>query len=292
VIATFDWTSPQLHLGSLLVVLALALWYLEATRKGGTQATKRQRWSFSWALIVTLVATSWPVADLAHSTSLAALVAQRLLLVLGAAPLLMLGLPDSLAARLTRPAPIDWIVIRLAKPGIAIITTTVLLAVTGVPATVAWGCRYPWVGALMSLAMLLAGFVLFQPVLDKGPGLAKMSPLGKVGYLVAQSVAPTFLSFVWIIASRPLYSSFTNQRHILHLSPLADQQAAGYLAKLGTFSVLWTLAYVMFSRVPSDETGEQSQLRWIDVERSLDRAERRGQLISESEPSDHEPGNS
>ena len=282
-IATFSWTAPQFHLGSLLVVVALAAWYLEATRYGAVPASKRQRWSFFSALAMVLIATSWPVADLAHSTSLAALVVQRLLLVLGAAPLLMLGLPDALAARLTRPAPIDWLVIRLARPGIAIITTTALLAVTGVPGTVAWSCQNPWVAALMSLAMLIAGLVLFQPILDKVPGLPKMSPLGKVGYLVAQSVAPTFLSFAWIIANRALYSSFTDQRRVLHISPLADQQAAGYIAKLGTFSVLWTIAYIKFSKMPNDETAEQSELRWIDVERSLDRAERRGQFVKETE---------
>ena len=91
------------------------------------------------------------------------------------------------------------------------------------------------------------------------------------------------MSFAWIIANRALYSSFTDQRRVLHISPLADQQAAGYIAKLGTFSVLWTIAYIKFSKMPNDETAEQSELRWIDVERSLDRAERRGQFVKETE---------
>ena len=283
-IATFDWTSPRVHLGSLLLAVAIGLWYLEATRAGATPASKGQRWAFFSGLLIFLIAMSWPVADLAHSTSLAVLVVQRLLLVLGAAPLLMLGIPDLLAARLTSPAPIDWLVVHLARPGIAIITTTALLAVTGVPPTVAWSCHNQVVASVMGLLMLVAGLVLFQPVLDKVPGLPRLSPLGKVGYLMAQSVAPTFLSFAWIISGRPLYGAFSGQSKVLHLSALADQQLAGYIAKLGTFSVLWTIAYVLFSRMPSDESSEQSPLRWSDVERSLARAERRGQTIRESGP--------
>lgn len=233
-------------------------------------------------LVFFLTAMTWPLADLAHETSLAALVVQRLMLVLGAAPLLMMGLPDTLAARLTSPAPIDWLVVRLARPGFAIITTTALLAITGVPATVSLSSHHRFFGAGMGIIMLLAGFVLFQPILDKVPGLPRLSPLGKVGYLMAQSVAPTFLSFAWIISGRPLYGSLHGQEQVLHISPLADQQLAGYIAKLGTFSVLWTIAYIHFSRMPSDESSEQSPLRWSDVERSLARAERRGQTIREA----------
>ena len=61
------------------------------------------------------------------------------------------------------------------------------------------------------------------------------------------------------------------------LSPLADQEVAGFLAKLGTIAVLWTVAFVAVNRAertePSDDDPEP--LTWVDVERHLLRAERR-----------------
>jgi cytochrome c oxidase assembly factor CtaG len=57
------------------------------------------RWSrhqiefFAGACAASVIALTWPVADLAAHWSLTALVTQRLILVLAVAPMLLLGLP-------------------------------------------------------------------------------------------------------------------------------------------------------------------------------------------------------
>jgi hypothetical protein len=61
------------------------------------------------------------------------------------------------------------------------------------------------------------------------------------------------------------------------LSPLLDQQLAGFLAKLGTIAVLWTVAFVIMTRAQTAETAgrDTEPLMWSDVEREIERAERR-----------------
>ena len=61
------------------------------------------------------------------------------------------------------------------------------------------------------------------------------------------------------------------------MSPLLDQELAGFLAKLSTIAVLWTVAFVIMTRAQAAETaGEDSEpLVWSDVEREIQRAERR-----------------
>jgi cytochrome c oxidase assembly factor CtaG len=130
---------------------------------------------------------------------------------------------------------------------------------------------------------VLTGIVLWLPVIDRVPGVTRLPLMGKAGYLFAQSIAPTFLSFAWIFASRPLYGSLHGQAAAVGLSPLADQQAAAYLSKLGTFGVLWTVAFILFSRAGDGEDVEEPQLHWADVERALERADRRRRPTKEAE---------
>ena len=61
------------------------------------------------------------------------------------------------------------------------------------------------------------------------------------------------------------------------MSPLLDQQLAGFLAKLSTIAVLWTVAFVIMTRAQAAETtGQDAEpLMWSDVEREIERAERR-----------------
>ena len=272
---SFAWGSPRLHLAPILLALGLAAWYFEATSREGSRASGRERLAFLSGLLALVVALSWPLDELATSVSLLAVIAQRQLLILVAAPLLLLGTPPSVAARLTRPAPIDWLASRLSRPVPALVTTTVVLALTALPPSVDAAATSPALRALLLVGTFGAGLVLWLPVIDRVPGVPRLRPLAKGGYLVAQAVAPTFLSFVWIFALHPLYHALHGQQRLLDLSPLADQQLSGYLAKLGTFGVLLSVAYVIFAR--ADEADEESStpLHWSDVERALERAERR-----------------
>ena len=82
---------------------------------------------------------------------------------------------------------------------------------------------------------------------------------------------------VWIFARRPLYASYDHHRTVLGMSPVLDQQLAGFLAKLCTIAVLWTVAFSLMMRSHAAvEVGEDPEpLLWSDVEREIQRADRR-----------------
>ena len=92
-----------------------------------------------------------------------------------------------------------------------------------------------------------------------------------------QSIVPSFLSIVWIFARHPLYPPFTYPGTVAGMSPLLDQELAGFLAKLSTIAVLWTVAFVIMTRAQTaDSDGRDADpLVWSDVERELERADRR-----------------
>jgi cytochrome c oxidase assembly factor CtaG len=129
----------------------------------------------------------------------------------------------------------------------------------------------------IQLVVLGSGFVLWAPVLTELPGVQRLSPLGRGGYLIVQSIVPSFLSIVWIFARHALYAPFDYPGKIAGMTPVLDQELAGFLAKLSTIAVLWTVAFVIMTRAQADDTAgrDADPLVWSDVEREIERAERR-----------------
>jgi cytochrome c oxidase assembly factor CtaG len=271
---SFSWSHPQFSLTPVVIALGLLAWYFEAIRRCDPPVTRRQKTAFCCGTVALLIAASWPLAELARTTSLLTLVFQRQLLILVVAPLFLFAIPIEVGARLTQPRAIDWIVVHLSEPVPAVVLTTALMTITAVPFSVSAAARHSWIRWLVELGTLAAGFVLWNPVIRRVPGVREFTSPGLAGYLFAQSIAMSFLSFAWILAPHLLYPSLHGQRAALGVSPLLDQRLSGWLAKLGTFGVLWPVAFRCFSRGVDGDVPEVTTLQWRDVERQLERLQR------------------
>ncbi len=275
-VAAADGAGPAIHPAAWAGVLAcccLFAWWLRDPRH---TATRRQFWMFACAMAALAVATTWPLAGMAAHRLLVALVVQRLLLLLAVAPLLLLALPRPLVAAVTRPAALDALGRVLSRPAPAVaIVTAVAVGTLNVPAVVLQSQSAVARGGF-DLVVLASGLVLWMPVLRPVPATGATSALSRAGYLVVQSIVPSFLSVVWIFARHPLYPPYAHGAPILSLTPLTDQELSGFVAKLGTIFVLWTVALVIVLRSErlAESGGDSEPLTWSDVERALERAER------------------
>jgi putative membrane protein len=224
-----------------------------------------------------VVACTWPVADLAAHWSLTALLVQRLLLTLVAAPLLLLAVPATVLAAVTRPRTIDALLDVLTRPLVAVIVFSTLTIGTLLTPAVSAQASSGAARAGIDVVLLFAGFVLWGPVIRNLPGANRPGPVGTAGYLFVQSIVPTFPALVYVLARHPLYHEFAHAHTAIGLSALNDQQVAGILAKVATLPVLWTVAWLALSRAQRIEAagGDPETLVWVDVERRLERAERR-----------------
>ncbi|HEY4947870.1 MAG TPA: cytochrome c oxidase assembly protein [Acidimicrobiales bacterium] len=239
--------------------------------------TRRQIGAFAGACGASVVALTWPLADLAAHWSLTALVVQRLILVLAAAPMLLCGLPYDVIQWLTRPAPVDHLLTRLQRPPAAIATVTVLLVGSMTTWLVQAQSSSALARGLLDVAMVAAGLVLWLPVLGGVPGIPRLKPVVRLAYLVGQAVIPAFLSFALILSVHPLYGAFAHSEAAIGLRPLNDQQIAGFVSKLTMLLVLLSVGAVALARAPlsDDESGQEEPLLWADVERQFERADRR-----------------
>ena len=241
---------------------------------------------FAAGLVLVGICMGWPLGDLAAHWSASALVLQRCLLVLAVAPLLLAGLPDDLIRRLTRPAPVDAVLVRVLRPPVAVLTVTVLLVASMAPVLVAAQASSPAARAGLALVVLVAGTVLWLPIMGRIPGIARPRPMIRAVYLVAQAIVPVFLSFAFILDPTPLYPAFAHSVDVIRLRPLNDQQVAGFVSKLSFLFVLLSVAGVELARAPDsdDDLGPEDPLVWADVERHFERLDRRGAVVVESGP--------
>jgi len=261
---------------ALVGVLALAAaGYALVTTRRGVVASRAQRLRLALALVVFYLAYAWPLGDLATHVSVSAVVVQRLLVILAVAPLLITALPDDLVATITRPVVLDRASRACGHPAVAIVVVTVVGSVTLLPPVVTWGASSSGAGAVLAAVTLLLGTVLWWPVLERAPAAHRLSNVAKGAYLMAASLVVTSLSFIWIFSQHVLYPSFAHQQAVLGLSAIDDQQLAGYIAKLGAYLPLWVIAFLFFSRAADESAArEEPPLRWIDVQRELERVER------------------
>jgi putative membrane protein len=272
------------HFGAYGTVVVVGASYLSLVLRPGllgrkvtpSPPSRRQWWQFGCALISLAVALTWPVADLAAHWSLTALLVQRLLLTLVAAPLLLLAVPTPVLGRLSRPWPVDVVVDFLSRPQAAIVVFTTVVVGTLTAPAVAAQASSAWWRALFDALLLFAGFVLWVPALGRLPGARRLSPVGRAVYLVVQSVLPNFPAVVFVFSRHPLYAAFSHAHRAIALSALNDQQLAGIVAKVGTLPVLWTAAWRALSKAErAEQLGmDEEPLTWADVERALERTER------------------
>jgi cytochrome c oxidase assembly factor CtaG len=287
----FDW---HLEIFWVVAIPALLAAYLWATRAEGCRPSRRQRGYFLGGIAALVIAFMWPLEPLAAHWSLVALVAQRLILMLAVPPLLVAGTPRAILVRLTRPAAVDAILRTVVKPVPAVVIVTVVAVGTLTTGLVSLAAHSDVARVVIQIVVLASGFVLWAPVLTELPGSQPLSRVGRGAYLIVQSIVPSFLSVVWIFARRPLYPAYDHRTAVLGMSAVLDQQLAGFLAKLCTIAVLWTVAFTLMTRsavAAGSPDDDAEALLWSDVEREIERADRRalrgraGTTPSEEPPS-------
>lgn len=232
------WTLSPLVLVPLLLFAGLygrGLWRLWAGGHAGRGISRPQALAAAAGVLALLLATVWPF-DALGDWSLAAHMAQHMLLLAVLPPLLLAGrpwaaisgaLPRWLAAglhRLLHPAG-AWLAARLAPATVAHAAVMVLWHLPGsLQAAVASEGLHEAMHASFLLAGLWFWTALWRRIRDGGAG-----PAPGVVATVALMMVMGFLGALLTFAPRPLYPLYAFRSPEVGLEPLADQQLAGLL---------------------------------------------------------------
>src|SRR3954469_750980 len=136
-----------------------------ALRRTATRPSRRQAVCFVGGLVTLLAALTWPLADLAERWSVAAHFGSHLLLALVAPALLVLGIPDRLAAAATAPLGVDRFLHGLTHPFTAPLIFHAAVLGASIPPVMNASVRSAPVHAAVHLSLLAAGTVMWLTAL-------------------------------------------------------------------------------------------------------------------------------
>ena len=193
--------------------------------------------AFAWGLAALWVAVASPVSHLDHHLLTAHMV-QHLLLMLVAAPLVLLGVGSSL--------PVHW------RPNLVVSWLAGSLTVTiwHVPAIFEFAVRSPFWHAFEHASFFVAGIVFWWPAVHSGFEAQSWSlPIYFFLATLPCDVLSAFLAFCGHVVYPP-YSS--GHRHF-GLSPLDDQALAGALMWVTVTFAYLIPALVLTARLLSGE---------------------------------------
>lgn len=260
----------------LAVIAVSAFWYWRGARRPSLRAAGSVHrrvvpWRgscFAAGLAVVLVAVDSPVERLADDWFWAHML-QHVLLMMVAAPLLVLGAPwmpfwrplplglrRRIARALVKSPSFAWLrhaSAVVASPLAAWLLFDIDLGLWHVPALYDLTLRNTGVHYAEHLSFVLLGVLFWSQVIESPPFHPRLSPLGRVVYTAAGSAASWLLAIVLTFATTPLYPlQSAGHRSI---SALADQQlAAGVMLGPGSIPYAVVVFYWLYVWLGADES--------------------------------------
>jgi cytochrome c oxidase assembly factor CtaG len=194
-------------------------------------------------VLVLLLALVSPLDTLGDTYLFSAHMLQHFLLTLVVPPLLLLGLPPRVVARLLRWTPAERAERVLGQPVLAWIVGTGTLWVWHAPALYDAALGNEGVHVLQHLCFLVAWTIFWWPVIAPVAERRRLSFMGTLAYLVLASMANSLLGIILTFASPGLYPAYLHPagspavlalvRQGWGLYPAVDQQAGGLLMWVG-----------------------------------------------------------
>jgi putative membrane protein len=244
---TWEWIPyPGIWLASILPLVV----YGRAVYRHEGATDWRKAAQFSSGMIVFWLASDWPLGALGAGYLASAHMTQFLLYTLVSAPLLILGTPEWLARRFTERLrigkPVVWLGSSLMASGLIY---NVILLSTHAPGTVELLRTNQFGSFLMDVVWVIAGVVLWLPVISPLPEGQAPSSAAKMAYLfVTTSVVAVIPASFLTFTSIPIYGIYELAPRIGSLTALEDQQLAGIIMKIATIPVIWSTIAVLWFR--------------------------------------------
>jgi putative membrane protein len=241
---SWEWAPyPGVWIATAIPIIA----YVVAVRKR-PPIDRRRMLFFMLGMLAFWLASDWPLGVLGAGYLASAHMAQFLLYTLVCAPLLLMGTPEWLASRM------PTVVRRSARwlghsPLICAVLYNAILLITHSPGTVEV-LRRSQVGSFaMDVVWVLAGLILWLPVLSPLPDGRLKAAWGQMLYLFgATALVAVIPASLLTFSTTPVYAIYELAPRIGGLTAREDQQIAGILMKLATIPVVWGTIGVLWFR--------------------------------------------
>lgn len=249
---TWEWIPyPGIWVASILPVF----FYVRSLRRHPGPHDRKKTVFFVAGMFVFWLASDWPLGALGAGYLASAHMTQFLLYTLVSAPLLLLGTPDWMARRFLSLVRLQGAALWFGRSLVATgLTYNAILLSTHAPGTVEV-LRNSQLGSFaMDVLWMVAGFLLWLPVISPLTEGRARSQFAKMGYLfVTTSVVAVIPASFLTFTSIPIYAIYELAPRIGSLTALEDQQLAGIIMKIATVPIIWSTIAVLWKRWSAEE---------------------------------------
>lgn len=242
----------------LLVARVLA----QAHQEGRPLPRKRSR---QFSLFVSGLVLLWIALALPAHSVLTAMIS-HMLLAFFAAPLLLLGLPRATLLPLFEHARARHFMQLTTRPAYAVSAFVVVISTCYLPHVLDPTLTVPALRFGIDLLLFFISLAFWWPVIEPWPlWHPEFGAMGKILYLFIGSTALKVPGFILAIVPRTLYQLPPRTHLVFGLTPLEDQQFAGWMLVLaGTFVLLAAASVVCFQMM-----NDTPDMRSAPVERRI-----------------------
>lgn len=248
----WEWIPyPGIWVASIVPIVL----YLVAVSRATVPIDRRKAALFITGMFVFWLASDWPLGALGAGYLASAHVTQFLLYTLISAPLILLGTPEWLARRFLARVRLEGAAVWFGRSLVATaLTYNAILLSTHAPGTVEV-LRNSQIGSFaMDVAWMIAGFLLWLPVISPLPEGRASSHFAKMAYLfVTTSVVAVIPASFLTFTSTPIYAIYELAPRIGSLTAIEDQQLAGIVMKIATVPIIWGTIAVLWKRWNAEE---------------------------------------
>jgi putative membrane protein len=265
----------QVHPEVWLLVASLIAAYVylvrvvgpRVVRPGEPVVTKRQRWCFVATMLLLLVASDWPMHDIAEEYLYSAHMLQHMILTYFMPPLALLATPTWLMRLLIGNGRAYAVLRWLTKPVVAGFAFNIIIMVSHIPGVVNASTGTPVLHYSIHFGLVMLSLLMWMPLVGPLPEL-QLGPGGKMVYLFAQSVVPTVPAGWLTFAEKAVYKHYDHPVRVFGSSVVNDQQIAGVIMKIGGSVFLWAvIIFFFFKRFTAgfDKDNDNSYVRPTDA---------------------------
>ncbi len=238
------WLFVLLPFGAYLMI--------RRTAPANVRHGRRRTAAFVAGLLLLWAALDWPIGALGAGYLASAHMLQFLLIALAAPPLLLLGVPREVFARLTTH-PAARSLARLTQPLLALLVFNAVVIATHLPVVTDSLMRSQLGSFAIDMLWLGSGLLYWWPVIARVPERPHFSPPVQMTYLFATMVFMTAPGALITFSHLPIYAIYELAPPIGLFSSLDDQRIAGLMMKLGGGAITWIAITILFIRWKREE---------------------------------------
>jgi putative membrane protein len=235
-----------------------------AVLAGEPPIRRRQVISFTLAMVVLFVASTWPIHQIGEDYLYSVHMIQHMMLSYVLPPLVLLATPEWLVRALLGEGRGYRVARFLTRPVIAGVLYNGVMFVMHIPGVVNTATTVGPLHFSLHLLVVLVATLMWMPVIGPLPEV-RMTPGGTMVYLFLISVFVAIPSGWLSFAEGAVYSHYGRQPvRVWGMTPQEDQQLAAIIMQVGGGYYLWSIIIFTFFRRFSRSAPKDTSYRRAD----------------------------